>query len=166
VWILQLLSWLAQSARVLVWVAAALAAGLLGIHLLRLLRSYRRSAQPAHSATPTHIGDLDIRPESLPPDIGLAARKLWQDGAHRAALSLLYRGLLSRLVHVHNLPIRDSSTEGDCLRLAATRLQAERSRYVNRLIGTWQHAVYGGLEPDVSSLYVLCDEFGPAMDAA
>ena len=68
---------------------------------------------------PTHVRDLDIRPESLPDDIGAAARALWDRGEHRAALALLYRGLLSRLAHVHRLPIRDSSTEGDCLALAA-----------------------------------------------
>ena len=51
---------------------------------------------------------------------------LWDRGDHRAALALLYRGLLSRLVHVHRVPIRDSSTEGDCLALAARCLTPRR----------------------------------------
>jgi len=85
-------------------------------------------------------------------------------GTFRAALSLLYRGLLSRLVHVHNVPIRDSSTEGDTLQMTATRLREDKRNYVTRLIGIWQHAVYGGQQPETGSLYVLCDEFAPALD--
>ena len=50
----------------------------------------------------------------------------------------------------HRVPIRDSSTEGDCLALAADHL-AEPSRrdYASRLIQVWRRAVYGRQEPDV-----------------
>jgi Domain of unknown function (DUF4129) len=163
-WLLQLIEWFAQSARVLVWVAAALLVGLLAIYLVRLLRARVPSANQSHKIAPTHVQDLDIRPESLPDNIGAEARALWDRGQHRAALSLLYRGLLSRLVHVHNVPIRDSSTEGDTLQLAATRLRNNQKSYVTRLIRVWQHAVYGGQQPESESLYVLCDEFAPALD--
>jgi hypothetical protein len=162
----QLIGWFAQSARVLVWVAVALLAGLLAIYLVRLIRSRSPSNKVNRAIAPTHVQDLDIRPESLPDNIGTAARKLWDSGEHRAALSLLYRGVLSRLVHVHNVPIRDSSTEGDCLRLTATRLREEQRNYVALLIQVWQHAVYGGQPPEPASLYTLCDGFAPALDAA
>jgi Domain of unknown function (DUF4129) len=166
-WLLQLMGWFAQSARVLVWVAVALLAGLLMIFVLRLIRDHRPATRLGRkAAAPTHVQDLDIRPESLPDNIGSASRALWDSGDHRAALSLLYRGLLSRLVHVHGVPIRDSSTEGDTLRLTATRLAEEKRSYVTQLIRVWQHAVYGGLQPDTRVLYVLCDEFAPALDAA
>ena len=65
---------------------------------------------------------------AFPPDIGAAARALWDRGEHRAALALLYRGMLSRLAHVHRVPIRDSSTEGDCLALAASHLTETTAR--------------------------------------
>jgi hypothetical protein len=163
-WLLQLIEWFAQSARVLVWVAAALLVGLLAIYLVRLIRARVPSGNQSHVVIPTHVQDLDIRPESLPDNIGAEARALWDRGQHRGALSLLYRGLLSRLVHVHNVPIRDSSTEGDTLQLAATRLRENQSGYVTRLIRVWQHAVYGGQQPEPESVYVLCDEFAPALD--
>jgi len=165
-WLMQLIGWFAQSARVLVWVAVAILAGLLAIYLVRLIRSRRPSNKVKRVTAPTHVQDLDIRPESLPDNIGAAARKLWDSGEHRAALSLLYRGVLSRLVHVHNVPIRDSSTEGDCLRLTATRLREEQKTYVALLIQVWQHAVYGGQPPETASLYTLCDGFAPALDPA
>ena len=94
--------------------------------------------------------DLDIRPESLPPNIGAAARALWDRGEHRAALALLYRGLLSRLAHVHQVPVRDSSTEGDCLALCRAHLAGPGIDYAARLIVLWQAAVYGHCEADTS----------------
>jgi hypothetical protein len=165
-WLIQLVEWFAQSARILVWVGVALLAGLLAIYLVRLIRTRNPSTKVNRAAAPTHVQDLDIRPESLPDNIGAAARKLWDAGEHRAALSLLYRGVLSRLVHVHNVPIRDSSTEGDCLQLTATRLREEQRNYVALLIRVWQHAVYGGQQPETTSLYTLCDGFAPALDVA
>lgn len=162
-WLIQLMEWFAQSARVLVLVAVVILAGLLAIYLVRLIRS-RGPSKINRPTAPTHVQDLDIRPESLPDNIGAAARTLWDSGEHRAALSLLYRGVLSRLVHVHNVPIRDSSTEGDCLRLTATRLREEQRKYVALLIQVWQHAVYGGQQPETASLHTLCDGFAPALD--
>ena len=163
-WLLELLGWFAQSARVLVWVAVALLAGLLLIFILRLIRERSPALGPGRKIIPTHVQDLDIRPESLPDHIGAAARTLWDSGDHRAALSLLYRGLLSRLVHVHNVPIRDSSTEGDTLQLAASRLSGDKQDYVSRLIRVWQHAVYGGQQPETHALHLLCDAFSAALD--
>jgi len=109
-WLIQFFGWLAQSARVLVWAGVALLAGLLAVYLVRLIRARGPATKINRAMAPTHVQDLDIRPESLPDNIGAAARALWDTGEHRAALSLLYRGVLSRLVHVHNVPIRDSST--------------------------------------------------------
>jgi hypothetical protein len=96
--------------------------------------------------------------------MGAAASRLWAGGERRAALALLYRGLLSRLVHVHQLPVRDSSTEGDCLALSA-RMGPDGRVYAGRLIGLWQAAVYGHLEADAAAVYALCDGFSPALDA-
>ena len=163
-WLLDLMGWFAQSARVLVWVIVALLTGLLVVFVLRLIKERSPSMGPGRKIIPTHVQDLDIRPESLPDNIGSAARQLWDNGDHRAALSLLYRGLLSRLVHVHNIPIRDSSTEGDTLELTATRMREEKRDYVTRLVRVWQHAVYGGQAPDSGALHMLCDEFAPALD--
>ena len=113
---------------------------------------------------PTHVQDLDIRPESLPPDIGAAARELWDRGEQRAALALLYRGLLSRLAHVYEVPIRDSSTEGDCLTLAARRLDGVRIAYITQLVRTWQRAIYGGMAIETSVVHELCAGFAANLD--
>jgi hypothetical protein len=168
VWIRELVRWFERSARLLMWAAVAILAGWLAIYIIRLAhRRARRGSSTDTFVAPTHVRDLDIRPEALPPNIGAAARALWDRGDHRAALALLYRGLLSRLVHKHRVPIRDSSTEGDCLALAANHLtEASRRDYASRLIRIWQRAVYGSQDPAPDAFYELCDAFAQSLDLA
>lgn len=165
-WIAELFGWLGQGARGLLWIGLAVLAALLVVFVVRMVRSHRGNPRAARFTAPTHVQDLDIRPESLPPDIGAAARTLWDRGEQRAALALLYRGLLSRLAHVHEIAIRDSSTEGDCLALAARTLDGTRTAYVTGLIRTWQRATYGGLAIGSPEIHALCSGFAPNLDAA
>lgn len=165
-WLGSLFGWMEQSARVLAWGGVIV----LVVLLLRFLiaiseRRVAGSAVPTFIA-PTHVGDLDIRPETLPADIGGAARALWDRGDHRLALALLYRGLLSRLVHVHEIEIRDSSTEGDCLTLSAAHLSRPRYEYAAQLVAVWQRAVYGRESVQDPVVHHLCDRFAAILDRA
>jgi Domain of unknown function (DUF4129) len=164
-WILGLFLWLDQSARYLVWGIAVTLIACLFVYILRVAR--RRGVDefaPETFVAPSYVRDLDIRPETLPDDIGAAARQLWDRGERRAALALLYRGMLSRFAHVHQIPIRDSSTEGDCLVLAARHLPATKSAYASRLVREWQRVVYGREDIRDDTVYQLCDGFAPALD--
>jgi hypothetical protein len=168
-WIIGLFRWFDQGARVAVWCVAALAAGGLGVFIYRMVRTHGARRAADGFVAPTHVQDLDIRPESLPADIGSAARALWDRGEHRAALALLYRGLLSRLAHVYRVPVRDSTTEGDCLALAATHLDGRRHSYALQLVRVWQRTVYAHQAADTPLVYDLCDGFAmldaPAIEA-
>ena len=165
-WMLGLFRWLEQSARLLVWVGAAALAAALVVYIMRTVRGHRLPRGDELFVAPTHVRDLDIRPESLPEDVGAAARHLWDRGEHRAALALLYRGMLSRLAHVHHIPIRDSTTEGDCLALAASHLTLGKREYASRLVRVWQGFVYGARPAQAATVYVLCDDFGSALGPA
>jgi hypothetical protein len=164
-WIVNLIRWVEQSARVLVWCAAAVLAGMLAVYISRLVHAGRGPISDDGFVAPTHVRDLDIRPETLPSDIGGAARTLWDRGEHRAALALLYRGMLSRLAHVHRIPIRDSTTEGDCLTLTASHLSHDSHAYTSRLVRVWQRSVYGREALVPATVYALCDEFAMTLDA-
>jgi hypothetical protein len=164
-WVASLFVWLSQFVRMLLWLIAAVLAALLAIYLIRLVRRRGLPSTAGKFIAPSHVRDLDIRPESLPDDIGGAARVLWDRGEQRAALALLYRGLLSRLVHVHGVPIRDSSTEGDCLALARAHLNEERNLYAANLVRVWLRAVYGAEQIDTSQVHGLCDGFAATLDA-
>jgi hypothetical protein len=163
-WLADAISWFGTTARLLLWVIGILAAGILGLFIKRFLEDRGGGPAALRVVTPTHVRDLDICPESLPDDIGTSALAMWERGERRPALALLYRGTLSRLAHVHGVPIRDSSTEGDCLQLANSHLAAAPSAYVTRLIRAWQRAVYGSVDPTEEAMRSLCAEFADALD--
>jgi hypothetical protein len=169
-WMQGFFAWIARSARMVVWVLAATLAAFIAIYVIRLLRARAAGAKEDAFATPSHVRDLDIRPESLPVDIGAAALQLWENGEQRRALALLYRGLLSRLAHAYRAPVRDSTTEGECIALARRALSPASGEFACALVTTWQRAVYGGLLPATEQVRALCAGFssslGPADHAA
>lgn len=165
-WLSDLVEWVAEAGRVLMWVLGALAVVFLLVGLRHWVKARAEGAMAGSRLLPSHVRDLDIRPESLPDQIGAAASALWLRGEHRAALSLLYRGALSRLVHDHGVPVRAASTEGECVRLAAARLDAQRSGFFERLVSAWQAAVYGAHMPESASVLSLCADFDVHLGAA
>ncbi|HET6788374.1 MAG TPA: DUF4129 domain-containing protein [Aquabacterium sp.] len=168
-WLIDAMRWFNETGRLLVWALGAVVVALLLVGLRTWIKVRGDRALPAGRRPPSHVRDLDIRPESLPDRIGPAALALWQAGEHRAALSLLYRGALSRLVHDHEVAITAASTEGDCLRLAGRQLDAERLAYVDGLVQAWLLAVYGHRVPEDVVVQALCAQFdarlGPVVPA-
>lgn len=158
-WWSDFIRWISETGRGLVWLAGAVALVVVALRLRGWLLLRGDDAATRALTLPTHVRDLDIRPESLPDDVGAVARGLWQRGQTRAALSLLYRGALSRLVHGHGVPVRAASTEGECMQLAARHLGVPGSAFFARLVGLWQGAVYGAHPPDEASVLALCAEF-------
>ncbi|MEO8152510.1 MAG: DUF4129 domain-containing protein [Rhizobacter sp.] len=165
-WLRSFARWMSDTGRALVWMLAALAVAVALVSLRHWVRVRAGATKGSSAGLPSHIRELDIRPESLPDQIGAAAAVLWQRDEHRAALSLLYRGALSRLVHQHAVPIRAASTEGECLALAALRMAPERSAFFARLVQAWQQAVYGARLPESSSVLALCADFDTQLRAA
>lgn len=159
-WVGDFFEWLNDTSRWLVWLLIAAAVALVALRLRRWLRDGGAGAGRETLSLPTHVRELDIRPETLPPDIGAAALALWQQGQPMAAMSLLYRGALSQLVHRHAVPIRASSTEGDCLALAAPRVDADAHGYLRALVGAWRQTVYAGRPPADDDARALCQAFG------
>lgn len=158
-WLRDLVRWLSEGGRGLVWVLGAIAVAMFAVFVWRWARVAADDVRARAALRPSHVNDLDIRPESLPDDIAGAARALLRRGEQRAALSLLYRGALSRLVHDHGLAIRAASTEGECLRLAQRALPADAGAYFERLVQGWQTEVYAGRSIDGASLEALCAQF-------
>jgi len=158
-WLVALAGWLAESGRVLVWLLAAVAVAVVLVTARRWLIVHGDSIGTRGARLPSHVREVDIRPESLPTDIGAAVRELWLAGEHRAALSLLYRGALSRLVHSYQVAIGDASTEGDCVRLARAALPPPRGDFVTALVDAWQLAVYGGRPLAAEHVLRLCADF-------
>ncbi|HJV22194.1 MAG TPA: DUF4129 domain-containing protein [Holophagaceae bacterium] len=105
---------------------------------------------------PEAVAGLDVRPESLPPDVPAEALARFRTGDARGALALLYRGALAALLHRHRLEIPASATEGDCLRAALPVLGADRGEALRRLTGAWVRMAYRGEVPAEADLLELC----------
>ena len=108
---------------------------------------------------PDVLFGMDIRPDSLPDDIPAAAKQFWQQGKQREALSLLYRGALMRLVNEDNVPLEDSHTEGDVMRLSRKVLAKQREQYLEKLTQVWRRAAYAHQFPDDSEAQSLFDHW-------
>lgn len=152
---------LATLVEVLLW---TLVLGLLGALLWRhrqwlrvfAARPDRRTATPA--SPPTVLFGLDVAPESLPDDVAGTAAQLW-DSQPRQALGLLYRAMLSHLLHVAGLPLRAAHTEREILQLTDTLQQEELSRFAATLTMHWERLAYGHQAPPADARAALCDGF-------
>lgn len=164
-WLRDLVAKVSEGARLLVWALGALALAWVVVGLRRWVKVRAGGGRHRMAPLPSHIGSLDIRPESLPDDVGAEVASLWQRGQRRPALSLLYRGALSRLVHLHAVPIRNASTEGECVALSENRLAPSSLEFFARLVAAWQLAAYGGRLPPTAGVLALCAEFDARLGA-
>jgi len=155
---------LSDTSRFLLWgaVAVLVALALVSARHLVNLRAFERRVKA--EAAVSHVRDLDVRPESLPDDVGAAAWALWQAGRVPEAMSLLYRGALSRLIHKYRVPITSSATEGECLDLARAGLEPPALRYVTQVVRAWQASIYGGRALSAAMGEALCTGFGQRLD--
>jgi hypothetical protein len=165
-WLEGLFEYLGQTGSVLIWVAGAIAAAIAVIWAYRTFKARAPVLEPISAPTVTRVGEMDIRPESLPDDIGTAALALAEAGKTREALSLLYRGALSRAVHRFGVSIGESYTEGEALRAVGARLDTARVSYFTDLVGIWRRAVYAGERMTADRVRPLCRGFRAALDAA
>ncbi|WP_223445914.1 DUF4129 domain-containing protein [Pseudomonas sp. BF-R-19] len=113
---------------------------------------------------PQQAFGLDLKPESLPADIATRAESLWQTHP-REALGLLYRALLSRLLHDFNIALKAADTEGQVLRRVELLQQPALLAYSKNLTGHWQNMAYGHRLPPAQVQQELCNGwrvlFGP-----
>jgi hypothetical protein len=148
----------------LLWVAVAVLVVLAAVYLRRFIpepRMRERGYRP-----PNALFGLEVAPESLPDDVAGTAAALAQQGRLREALSLLYRGALSSLIHSHHLPLAAGHTEGDCLKAVRQALPRPVSEYFAGLVRTWQSAAYAARSPDADAVRALCEAWQPHFSPA
>jgi hypothetical protein len=98
---------------------------------------------------------MDVAPESLPKDIPTAAMELWRVGRRQEAMSLLYRGAISRLIEASGVEIAESDTESDCLRRVEMEAAAHAG-YFEGLTDAWMTLAYGRRAPQDERMQELC----------
>ncbi len=105
---------------------------------------------------PSMLFGLDVAPESLPEDVASAVERLWSEQP-REALGLLYRALLSRLLHDFHLPLKGSHTEGEVQQLVNNLQHNDLSRFTQVLTRHWQNLAYGHQTPPDNLKRGLCE---------
>ena len=108
---------------------------------------------------PAVIVGIDIRPESLPPDIPARAWALWQAGDPRGCLSLLYRGALATMVHDRGIELPASATEADCVQRVRQQVPEGQAAFFDRLTRAWQIIAYARRPPEPEQARSLCDDW-------
>jgi len=112
---------------------------------------------------PVTLFGMAITRESLPADISTAASQLLQDGDVRAAIALLYRACLYRLIYI-GVDIQDGNTENECVLLMREHFSAkihteQQIDYFSQLTLVWQRLAYGHLLPDHVMAQQLCSSW-------
>lgn len=74
-------------------------------------------------------------------------------------MRLLYAGSLNWMMHRGGLPIRESDTEGDCLRHAAQLPDAGQTSYFQFLTRTWMSHTYGDTQPASGEMELLVQQW-------
>jgi len=110
------------------------------------------------AVAPTQLFGLDVAPEKLPADIAGEAERLWQTDP-RAALALLYRGLLSRLLHDFQLPLNAAHTEGEVLQQVRQLQHESLAGFAERLTRHWQAQAYGHRPAETEARDALCADW-------
>jgi hypothetical protein len=132
----------ARAVEVLLW-GAAIAAALYALWFLARMLPRAREPAPAPYQPPPALFGMELAPETLPPDVAAAAAALAREGKLREALSLLYRGSLSNLVHRRGVELLPSHTEAEVLALSGPDLHA----YLEKLIDAWRLCAYARRNP-------------------
>ena len=152
---------LGEALQALAWIAAIAAIAWLAWRLILALP--REPAAPREAYRPPQsLFGMELAPESLPQDVAAAAEALARDGRMREALSLLYRGALSELVHKRNVELLSSHTEGEALLVARAALDGSSSEYLGVLVGTWAACAYARRLPAREEVGRLADGYRTA----
>ncbi|AZF49387.1 MULTISPECIES: DUF4129 domain-containing protein [unclassified Pseudomonas] len=126
---------------------------------LRTFVSRRRQPRPnAAKPAPAQLFGLELGVETLPDDIASTAEQLWPTQP-REALGLLYRGLLSRLLHEFNLPLKSADTEGQVLERVHQLQQPQLLAFSHELTRHWQNLAYGHRLPPGAAQQKLCSDW-------
>lgn len=111
---------------------------------------------PERAPKVTSVMGMNVAPESLPDDIVAMARKAWDEGEHQLALSLLYRGAISWMIHDGGVVIEESHTEQDCVNQVRAAEAGVQTSYFVTLTEHWVNLAYGDSLPEDRDVVWLC----------
>jgi len=145
-WLFALAELFAKSARVIAWIGGTLLVLFL-IYLIARHVSIKGWGVGKRNDMPDVLFGLDVRPESLPENISVAASTLLSAGDARGAVSLLYRAALVSLIQDGRIDIAGGDTELEVVARARRAYDSDtggeaKSTYFAGLVSVWQRIAY------------------------
>jgi Domain of unknown function (DUF4129) len=144
----------------------------LGIVLMIVIANHRRWLSWVSDFTRTLpapdpiVTQARAEPERLPDDIPAAVRALLQQRRVRAALALLYRAAVQRLVAQLGAPLPPGATESECLRQSRRLRDTHYRELFARIVRSWQGAAYAQRLPSVDEIETLLAEWNAPVETA
>lgn len=159
---------LAEVIELLLWACISAGITLLLWHYREWFQAFvsrhpARRSPIAHPA-PAQLFGLDVSLDTLPDDVAASAERLWPTQP-REALGLLYRALLSRLLHDFDVPLKAADTEGQVLERVRQLQQPALQAFSQNLTQHWQNLAYGHRLPPTHLQQELCDTWRKLFDA-
>ena len=152
----------AQGLEVLLWSLLVAGLALVAWRYRDWLQTFvSRRGAPAPKVSPqapAQLFGLELGSDTLPEDLAGTVEQLWSHQP-REALGLLYRGLLSRLLHDFNLPLKSADTEGQVLARVHQLQQPQLLAFSDELTQHWQNLAYGHYLPPPSVQQKLCSDW-------
>lgn len=159
-WLNNLLAQLSFGLQALLWGFVLLVSVVIVWRYRQWLRTFGQQLLPRKKhqhAAPTTLLGLEVSTASLPIDLIATAQALWPNDP-RAALSLLYRGLLNHLIEVQALPLAAAHTEGEVVALTQASPESLQ-RYTQQLTRHWQNLAWGQRILPHSQFADLCSQW-------
>ena len=148
------------------WFLAAFALFLLYATRDRWLPYLRGLPARATDSPRISLAGGELTSERLPGDIPGEARRLWELGAKREALALLYRGSVFAAVMRDGVRLPPSATEDACVAAVERQTDATKSEFFRGIVSVWVRCAYGGYEPDDAAVLPICSAWAGHFGAA
>ena len=133
--------------------------GLVGWLLYRYRVQFSFSRTKDEPTPPELLFGLDVRQSVSAATLLQQAEQAFLAGDFMLCLSLLYRGALIDLIHQQSLKIRESDTEGDCVRLVEQSCCRQTSQFFAHMTRLWQSTVYAHRPVDPNILATVLQEW-------
>lgn len=160
-WLAAIGRFIAEISRFLAWLGLAILVGLV-VYLIARHIGLQGWGGKGATRFPDVLFGLDIRPESLPDDVPMAARALLARGDLRGAVGLLYRGALVALMQDGRIEIARGDTEGECVATVKRTYrdsteEAHKAVFFAELVTLWQRVAYGAIPVPAQEVESLID---------
>ena len=123
-----------------------------------------RSPSSQEVAQPTVLFGLEVTEDSLPDDVALGVEALVNQGDLRGAMALLFRSLLTKLMHDRGFRFYTGHTENECARIVQKTAERKIADFTSDVTTTWVSLAYAGNLPVADYVTALSHRWREVFD--